>query len=137
MEKNIRRWRKIRMYQTKITGNCLYHTVSKGYGDSVTLFGKTDQGETPMSLLVIALSSCVTMCVQGFYHRQFQQDTLAVSVEASYEEEVFELLVRIDDVLDDKKKADLLAYIGTYCRVKQLLKPEVTVTITLEGLSHV
>ncbi|HGO1052202.1 TPA: OsmC family peroxiredoxin, partial [Streptococcus pyogenes] len=27
--------------------------------------------------------------------------------------------------------------IGTYCRVKQLLKPEVTVTITLEGLSHV
>ena len=44
------------MYQTKITGNRLYHTVSKGYGDSVTLFGKTDQGETPMSLLVIALS---------------------------------------------------------------------------------
>ncbi|EPA2134147.1 OsmC family protein [Streptococcus pyogenes] len=124
------------MYQTKITGNRLYHTVSEGYGDSVTLFGKTDQGETPMSLLVIALSSCVTMCVQGFYHRQFQQDTLAVSVEASYEEEAFELLVRIDDVLDDKKKADLLAYIGTYCRVKRLLKPEVMVTIMLEGLSH-
>ncbi|MDV5972686.1 hypothetical protein FMV2238Y02_03450 [Streptococcus canis] len=124
------------MYQAKITGNSLYHTVSEGYGEAITLFGKTDQGETPMSLLVIALSSCVTMCVQGFYHRQFKQDKLAISVAASYEEETFELLVRIDDALDDKKKADLLAYIGTYCRVKQLLKPEVTVAITLEGRYH-
>lgn len=51
------------MYQTTIKGDKPYHFLSKGYGAPVELFGYTEDGETPMSLVNIALASCVTMCL--------------------------------------------------------------------------
>ena len=53
------------MYQTTIKGDKRFHSLSEGYGAPVELFGYTDDGETPMSLVNIALASCVTMCLQS------------------------------------------------------------------------
>ncbi|EHI69653.1 hypothetical protein ACVRY7_04935 [Streptococcus ictaluri] len=51
------------MYKSTIKGQGLYQTRTEGYGEAIDLFGTTDRGETPMSLMLIALSSCITMCV--------------------------------------------------------------------------
>ncbi len=47
------------MYQTTIKGDKRFHSLSEGYGAPVELFGYTEDGETPMSLVNIALASCV------------------------------------------------------------------------------
>lgn len=39
------------MYQTTIKGDKRFHSLSEGYGAPVELFGYTEDGETPMSLL--------------------------------------------------------------------------------------
>lgn len=55
------------MYQTTIKGDKRFHSLSEGYGAPVELFGYTEDGETPMSLVNIALASCVTMCLQSYF----------------------------------------------------------------------
>ena len=47
------------MCQTTIKGDKRFHSLSEGYGAPVELFGYTEDGETPMSLVNIALASCV------------------------------------------------------------------------------
>ena len=42
------------MYQTTIKGDKRFHSLSEGYGAPVELFGYTEDGETPMSLVNIA-----------------------------------------------------------------------------------
>lgn len=49
------------MYQITIKGDKRFHSLSEGYGSPVELFGYTEYGETPVSLVNIALASCVTM----------------------------------------------------------------------------
>ena len=39
------------MYQTTVKGDKRFHSLSEGYGAPVELFGYTDDGETPMSLV--------------------------------------------------------------------------------------
>ena len=120
------------MYQAQIKGDRLYHTSSTGYGASVELFGDTSQGETPMSLVNIALGSCVTMCVQGYYKRYHHLEQVDVLVETSYEEGQFQLEVQLPSVL--LKQTDcqaLMTYVNTFGRVKQLLREDIAVTMVI------
>lgn len=124
------------MYQTKIKGDILYRSVSQGYGAPVELFGDTGQGETPMSLVNIALASCVTMCVQGYYKKYHQLEELAIETTGTYVESSFQLTISLSSVLLAETDEDaLLAYADKYCRVKQLLKEEVVVELTLKGVN--
>lgn len=117
------------MYQTTISGDRLYHTVSTGYGEPVELFGAVDNGETPMSLLNIALASCVTMCVQGYFKRFKNIVKMPVEVTASYEEERFSLMILLEEAVNQAEKEAILTYVSEQCRVKKLLRPDVAVTI--------
>ena len=119
-------------YQTKISGDRLYHTMSTGYGAPVELFGFTKDGETPMSLLNIALASCVTMCVQGYFARFHQETVLTTLVAASYQEGHFDIRVGVAHALDDEMVAAILAYIDEHCRVKKALREDLTYAITIE-----
>ncbi|MFC3929102.1 OsmC family protein [Streptococcus caprae] len=119
------------MYQTKITGDSLYHTTSQGYGDSVELFGAVDNGETPMSLVNIALASCVTMCVQGYFWKKQQVNKVAIETDCHYEDGQFDLTIAIDYTLTEQMRKDILAYANDYCRVKQLFKEEIVVNMTI------
>lgn len=58
------------MYQTKISGDTYFHAQSEGYGKSIELFWETKDGDTPMSLMTIALGSCVTMCLQSYFKKK-------------------------------------------------------------------
>lgn len=120
------------MYQTKVKGDRLYHTVSEGYGQSVELFGFTKDGETPMSLVNIALAACVTMCVQGYFARFHQETVLASLVDSTYDEGNFNLKFGIAHELDEDMKAAILTYIDQQCRVKKILREDLIYDISLE-----
>lgn len=121
------------MYQTKILGDRLYHAKSKGHSQPVETFGTTDEGETPMSLLNISLASCVTMCIQGYYKRQEGIEEMAVSVDATYEDEIFNLLIEIDLKLTESDKENLIDYINRFCRVKKLLRSDIEINYSFKN----
>lgn len=123
------------MYQTSIKGDKLYHTVSSGYGQAVELFGATENGETPMSLLNISLASCVTMCVQGYFKRVHGLVKLAVDVQSSYEEGRFRLQIVLEQLVEEGEKAAILDYVAQQCRVKKLLHPDLVVDIGFGGVN--
>ena len=66
------------MYQTTIKGDKRFHSLSEGYGAPVELFGYTEDGETPMSLVNIALASCLTMCLQSYFAKYQGIEELAI-----------------------------------------------------------
>ncbi|MCU9534060.1 OsmC family protein [Streptococcus sp. CSL10205-OR2] len=119
------------MYQTKIIGDRLFHVKSEGYGDSVELFGVKQQGETPMSLVNIALGSCITMCVQGYFKKHHHLNEVPIEVSSSYEDDHFSLTVAIHHPYNQEESGAILAYIDDYCRVKKLLRDDVKVDISL------
>ena len=113
------------MYQTTIKGDKPYHSLSEGYGAPVELFGYTEDGETPMSLVNIALASCVTMCLQSYFAKFQEKEELAIRVDSSYEESHLPENLAIEN--EDK----LLAFVDEFCRVKKLFREDIVVDISL------
>ncbi|WP_203264487.1 OsmC family protein [Streptococcus uberis] len=119
------------MYQTEISGDYLYHTTSKGYGSSVELFGLTEDGETPMSLLNIALASCVTMCLQSYFNLYHKISEMPVKVNAIYDNRAFQLTIRLQNEIDKDEKEKIVAFVKRKCRVSQLLADDVSLMINV------
>lgn len=115
------------MYQTIVKGERLFQTSSQGYGDPITTFGVTDQGETPVSLVNIALAACVAMCIQGYYASQEGNKTMPVQVESQLENQHFRLNIGIGEEVALEKQKEILAYIEQKCKVKALLKEDVMI----------
>lgn len=116
------------MYQSRVMGQGLFEACSQGYGQAIETFGETARGETPMSLVNIALASCVTMCVQGYFAKRHDHQANAVLVDATYDEAVgFDLCISLPEGLPAFEVAELEAYILTNCRVKALLRPDLDV----------
>ncbi|MGT2925925.1 OsmC family protein [Streptococcus cuniculipharyngis] len=120
------------MYQTSIIGQGLYRAKARGYGQELDLFGNTAAGETPMSLVNVALASCVTMCAQGYFARYHEQDNVPIEVTSSYEAEQFILLLTCSQPLKEEHKRALTAYIEQHCRVKKLLNDTIGISITIK-----
>ncbi|EGJ26782.1 OsmC family protein [Streptococcus porcinus] len=122
------------MYQTEIRGDYLYHTKSKGYGAEIELFGATDDGETPMSLLNIALASCVTMCIQSYFKTYEKMDELSLKTESHYDNRAFTLTVHMKVQLSQQQQNQLMAFIKKKCRVSKLLAPDVAIKIDFKTI---
>ena len=103
------------MYQTTIKGDKPYHSLSEGYGAPVELFGYTEDGETPMSLVNIALASCVTMCLQSYFAKFQEKEELAIRVDSSYEESHFKLKIHLPKDLNSDNEQEILSFLDTYC----------------------
>ena len=116
------------MYQTTIKG---FHSLSEGYGAPVELFGCTEDGETPMSLVNIALASCVTMCLQSYFAKYQEIEELAIQVDSNYEEDRFTLAIHLPKDLVLENEQELLAFVDNYCRVKKLFREDIKVDISL------
>lgn len=97
------------MYQTIVKGDALFQATSAGYGNPITSFGLTERGETPVSLVNIALAACVTMCVQGYYASQENNKTMPVQVESQLENDRFDLTIAIAEAVSSEKQAAILA----------------------------
>ncbi|MBJ8325880.1 OsmC family protein [Streptococcus pacificus] len=119
------------MYQTKIIGDRLFHVKSQGYGESVELFSVKQQGETPLSLVLIALGSCIAMCVQGYFKKHHQQIEVPIETDVSYENDHFNLTIAINYPYAQEETDAILAYIDDYCSVKKLLRTDIKVDISL------
>lgn len=115
------------MYQTKVKGEALFQTTSAGYGEPITTFGVTQKGETPVSLVNIALASCVTMCVQGYYASQENNKNMPVQVDSQLEDGRFDLTIAIAETVSAEKQAAILAYVDKKCNVKALLREDVVI----------
>lgn len=119
------------MYQTIIKGDKRYHSLSEGYGAPVELFGYTEDGETHMSLVNIALASCVTMCLQSYFAKFQGKEELAIQVDSSYEEGHFKLKIHLPEDLIIENEDKLLAFVDEFCRVKKLFREDIVVDISL------
>ncbi|MGT2957470.1 peroxiredoxin [Streptococcus bovimastitidis] len=117
------------MYQTEISGDYLYHTRSKGYGASVELFGVTEDGETPMSLLNIALASCVSMCIQSYFNLYHKISEMPLKVDATYENRAFTLNCFLENELATDEEEKVLKFVKSKCRVSQVLAEDVQIKI--------
>ncbi len=115
------------MYQTIVKGKRLFQTSSQGYGDPITTFSVTDQGETPVSLVNIALAACVAMCIQGYYASQEGNKTMSVQVESQLENQHSRLNIGIGEEVALEKQKEILAYIEQKCKVKALLKEDLMI----------
>ena len=102
------------MYQTTIKGDKRFHSLSEGYGAPVELFGYTEDGETPMSLVNIALASCVTMCLQSYFAKYQGIEELAIQVDSNYEEGHFTLAIHLPENLILENEQELLAFVDNY-----------------------
>lgn len=123
------------MYDSRVEGQRLFEVTSQGYGQPITTFGVTDKGETPMSLVNIALASCVTMCVQGYFAKWQSRKDIRIATDSSYREGNFTLTVQLEEDLTPELEADLRAYVAERCRVKQLFREELTVQISFEQIA--
>lgn len=123
------------MYDSRVEGQGLFEVTSQGYGQPITTFGMTDKGETPMSLVNIALASCVTMCVQGYFAKWQSRKDIRIATDSSYREGRFTLTVQLEEDLTPELEADLRAYVAERCRVKQLFREELTVQISFEQIT--
>lgn len=117
------------MYHSRVSGRGLFQAVSEGYGQPIETFGRTDQGETPVSLINIALAACVTMCVQGYFAKYHHQYDMAVETHAKHMAGRFELTVALDELLTPDVEEALRAYVDDRCRVKQLLRPDLSLEL--------
>ena len=124
------------MYQTTIKGDKRFHSLSEGYGAPVELFGYTEDGETPMSLVNIALASCVTMCLQSYFAKYQGIEELAIQVDSNYEEGRFTLAIHLPKDLILENEQELLAFVDNFCRVKKLFREDIKVDISLAKLSY-
>ncbi|MGU7901361.1 OsmC family protein [Streptococcus suis] len=125
------------MYQTKVKGDALFQATSAGYGNPITSFGVTEKGETPVSLVNIALAACVTMCVQGYYASQEGNKTMPVQVSSQLEDRQFEVSIRLAEKVSEEKQAAILAYVEQKCKVKALLSDDISFAIHFGLLEEV
>lgn len=125
------------MYQTIVKGDALFQATSAGYGNPITSFGVTEKGETPVSLVNIALAACVTMCVQGYYASQENNKTMPVQVESQLENDRFDLTIAIAEAVSSEKQAAILAYVDKKCNVKVLLREDLTINTSFVVLESV
>ena len=119
-------------YQSRVKSEKLFHVVSEGYGQPIETFGVTEQGETPVSLVNIALSSCVTMCIQGYFAKIRQDKDVQVETQAVHNQGRFDLTVKLDRQVSDYQ-TELEAYIADRCKVKQLFREDIEVSIIFEN----
>lgn len=122
------------MYQTTVKGEGLFQALSQGYGDPVRTFGVTDKGETPVSLVNIGLAACVTMCVQGYYASQEGNKTMPVQVACQLEDGKFDLKIALAEQVSVEKQAAILAYVDQKCRVKALLRDDISYHVEFDLL---
>lgn len=120
------------MYDSRVEGHALFEVTSQGYGQPITTFGVTDKGETPMSLVNIALASCVTMCVQGYFAKWQSRKDIRIATDSSYREGNFTLTVLLEEELTAELEAEVRAYVAERCRVKQLFREDISVSIVFE-----
>ncbi len=125
------------MYKTKVTGAALFQATAAGYGQPIATFGSTQKGETPVSLVNVALAACVTMCVQGYYASQENNQTMPVEVESQLEDGQFELSIGLGEKVSPDKQARILAYIDQKCNVKNLLREDLPLQMTFRVLESV
>lgn len=125
------------MYQTIVKGDALFQATSAGYGNPITSFGLTEKGETPVSLVNIALAACVTMCVQGYYASQENNKTIPVQVESQLENDRFDLTIAIAEAVSSEKQAAILTYVDKKCNVKVLLREDLTINTSFVVLESV
>lgn len=117
------------MYQTRVKGTRLFQATSEGYGEPIDTFGVTEKGETPVSLINIALAACVTMCVQGYYASQEGNKVMPVHVESQLDQDQFCLIIGIGEALTAEKQEKILSYVDQKCKVKGLLREDIEVKI--------
>ncbi|MDW8765174.1 OsmC family peroxiredoxin [Streptococcus suis] len=125
------------MYQTTVKGEGLFQALSQGYGEPIRTFGVTEMGETPVSLVNIALAACVTMCVQGYYASQEGNKTMPVQVSSQLEDRQFEVSIRLAEKVSEEKQAAILAYVEQRCKVKALLSDDISFAIHFGLLEEV
>lgn len=125
------------MYQTSITGHSLFQATSLGYGEPIMTFGNTQNGETPVSLVNIALASCVTMCVQGYYASQEGNQRIPIQVDSQLENGQFTLVICLGETISATKQEKILAYVDQKCNVKALLREDLTFKMTFATLESV
>lgn len=122
------------MYQTTVKGESLFQVISQGYGEAVRTFGVTEKGETPVSLVNIGLAACVTMCVQGYYASQEGNKTMPVQVACQLEDGKFDLKIALAEQVSAEKQAAILAYVDQKCRVKALLREDISYHVEFDLL---
>lgn len=98
------------MYQITIKGDKRFHSLSEGYEAPVELFGYTEDGETPVSLVNITLASCVTMCLQSYFSNYQEIEELAIQVDSSYEEGHFKLDIHLPKDLNSDNEQEILSF---------------------------
>ncbi|HFU4116932.1 TPA: OsmC family peroxiredoxin [Streptococcus suis] len=122
------------MYQTTVKGEGLFQALSQGYGEPVRTFGVTEKGETLVSLVNIGLAACITMCVQGYYASQEGNKTMPVQVESRLDNQRFEVLIGIGESVSAQKQKEILAYVDQKCRVKALLRDDISYHVEFDLL---
>ncbi|MDG3132125.1 OsmC family protein [Streptococcus suis] len=125
------------MYQTSITGHSLFQATSFGYGEPIMTFGNTQNGETPVSLVNIALASCVMMCIQGYYASQEGNQQIPIQVDSQLENGQFTLVIYLGETTSATKQEKILAYVDQKCNVKALLREDLTFKMIFATLESV
>lgn len=125
------------IYQTKVRGEQLFEAQSESYGQPVTTFGMTDQGDTPVSLVTLALASCVSMCIQGYFAKVQQNKAIKVEVDVTFDDDNNQMSLRavLDQPITTELETALLAYIDDKCKVKKMLHPDLMISIGFQSLA--
>ena len=78
-----------------------------------------------MSLVNIALASCVTMCLQSYFAKYQGIEELAIQVDSNYEEGHFTLAIHLPEDLILENEQELLAFVIIIVEWKKLFREDI------------
>ncbi len=117
------------MYQTRLYSEEMFQMTTDSYGDPITIYGHTNDGDSPVSLLVNALGACISMCVQSFYAHRLSKTNLSIETDVKLTDNVdfmICLTLETDHRLTDSQEKELFLFIDNYCKVKKLLSSDLS-----------
>lgn len=103
--------------------------------DNVIYVASIDRknGTSPMGILNVALSSCIIMCIRGYYIKNKIKD-VNIEITNEYEENRYNVLAEINRKIDENEEKAIREYIKEKCNVSKMLKESIEINILIKGV---
>lgn len=121
------------MYKTITERTGTFKAISKIDNNEYRADKDRIEGTTPVGILTSALSTCICMCVEGYFFKKGNRN-VSVRIESEYENFVFNIKTYVNEKVDEIIEEEILAYVEKMCTVSKMISKEVSINNKVIGI---